>query len=265
MTGYDTMWAALVGGAAGGIAWLVSSILRKRAPNSFVTSKNGNVVSILVVFFLVTTLVQQTSLKQWVRDIIFPPTRLEKQSRELVPAMMNDPDVIRAFSGKSKAEARALGQTLAARGLKRLPFEDLVTWNDIRTTLASSSPELCAALWKGGLQADKLQQALESLPSADLARWMNMSSRAMTLEAKDAPYDNPTEEDRALLFKTVESELNQAERQRFMTSSSKGAALPDEEACWVLTTLQTKAGGNSVDRHTKERILRVLAAMGSPK
>src|SRR5262249_60792902 len=53
---------------------------------------------------------------------------------------LSDPEIQKQLQGKTPEEAKAWGAQMSAKGLKRLPFDDLVAWNDIRTTLAASCP-----------------------------------------------------------------------------------------------------------------------------
>lgn len=187
----------------------------------------------------------------------------------LVPSaaadVLNDPEVQKQLQGKTPEEAKAWGAQMSAKGLKRLPYEDLVAWNDIRTKLAASSPAVCAGFWKGGIDGSHMQQALASLGKEDMDRWTILSTRAIALEAKNAPFPAPAQDDVPQVMKFVMSQLSEADRTRFQTLANKGAGITDEEACWLMTTTLQNLGRSETDQALREHSLRTLASLGAPK
>ena len=178
---------------------------------------------------------------------------------------LNDPEIKKQLEGKTPEEAKAWGAQMSAKGLKRLPFDELVAWNDIRTKLAAGSPSVCAGFWKGGIDASQMQKALSSLSKDDLDRWTVLSTRAIVLEAKNVPYPPAAQDDVPQLMKYVMSQLGEADRTRFQTLASKGAGITDDEACWLMTTTMQALGRSGTDQAARERSLRTLAGLGAPK
>jgi len=178
---------------------------------------------------------------------------------------LNDPEIQKQLQGKTPEEAKAWGALMSAKGLKRLPYDELVAWNAIRTKLAGASPAVCAGYWKGGIAGEEVQKALATLPKEDVDRWTSISTHAMVLEAKDTAYPATTQNDFIEFMKLAASELNEQDRTRFQTLVGKGAAITDEEACWLMTTLLQKAANNGADQAAKERFLRAFAGLSSPK
>ena len=178
---------------------------------------------------------------------------------------LNDPEVQKQLQGKTPEEAQAWGAQMSAKGMKRLPYDELVAWNDIRIKLAAASPAVCAGLWKGGLNGGEMQKALASLGKEETDRWIALSTHAIVLEANNASYPPSQPDDMPQLTKIILSELTEADQGRFKTLANKGANITDEEACWLMTTMLQKANNNSADQAAKERGLRALAALGSPK
>jgi hypothetical protein len=179
--------------------------------------------------------------------------------------IMNDPEIKKQLEGKTPQEAQTWGATMAAKGLKRLPYDDLVTWNDVRTKLAAASPAVCAGFWKGGTDPAQFQKALASLSKDDMDRWTMLQLKALSLEAKNAPFQPSQPEDIPQLTKLVMAELKEEDRAKFQTLAAKGANISDDEACWLMTAMLQHATSNAGDQATKDRALRAFAALGSPK
>jgi hypothetical protein len=200
-----------------------------------------------------------------------PPAAEAAPAAALAPApagaadIMNDPEIKKQLEGKTPQEAQTWGATMAAKGLKRLPYDDLVTWNDVRTKLAAASPAVCAGFWKGGTDPAQFQKALASLSKEDMDRWTMLQLKALSLEAKNAPFQPSQPEDIPQLTKLVMAELKEDDRAKFQTLAAKGANISDDEACWLMTAMLQHATSNAGDQATKDRSLRAFAALGSPK
>jgi len=179
--------------------------------------------------------------------------------------ILKDPEIQKQLEGKTPEEAKVWGVQMLAKGLKRLPYNDLVTWNDIRAKLAASSPAVCSGFWKGGVDGAQMQKALASLSKEDQDRWTVLSTRAIALEAKNAPYPPSAPDDVPQVMKFVMSQLSETDRARFQTLASKGAGITDEEACWLMTSTLQAVGRDGGDQAVRERSIRTLAALGSPK
>lgn len=179
--------------------------------------------------------------------------------------VLNDPEIKKQLEGKTPDEARAWAAQMSAKGLKRLPYDDLVAWNEIRMKMAASSPTVCAGFWKGGIDGAQVQKALSSLGKDDVDRWTTLSTRAMALEAKNTPYPETSPDDIPQLTKLVMSDMSEPDRTKFQTLAGKASNITDEEACWLMTAMLRTAGHNTADQKDKERFLRAFAALGSPK
>lgn len=194
-----------------------------------------------------------------------PPPSSPAPGATTITDIVNDPQFQKELQGKTPAQVEAWAAQLSAKGLKRLPYDDLVAWNTLRTQMAANSPVVCAGFWKGGIGGSQIQKVLTMLGKADTDRWTALSMRAVALEVKNVPYPAISPDYRAQLAKLVMSGLEEGAQTRFQMLAAKGANITDEDACWLMKALLEKAGSKNIDQITRERALRALAALGSPQ
>jgi hypothetical protein len=244
--------AALGGGIGGALGALLGALLLKG-------SKNAAQGVTLVLALIGGRGGAELGKSQGFLDMVHPPTRMEKALRGPGKVIESDPALMARFAGLDSDRARDMGQNLAHQGLKRLPNADLIRWNEIRVLLSQADADVCAALWTGKMTPAGLGVALEKLPDADLNDWVQLSTKAMQLEAAGAALPKANAEALSEGLAQIIAKLPDVDRARYQRSIGKGTDLPDSEACWtMLTTMKTAQLLPPSDR---ESLLRSLAAL----
>jgi hypothetical protein len=170
--------AAAIGGAVGGlIGGLLASLLFGKGGN-----RNATVVIAMVFAIVCARIASEASHGDSLRDLVKPPTRLEKVMRKHYKELEATEGFKRMAKGLDAAAARTRGQELGHAGLKRLATSDLERWNRIKLTMAESSEHLCAGFWTGRIDPIEVQGTLEKLSDADMEDWTEVMMTAMKLE-----------------------------------------------------------------------------------
>lgn len=174
--------------------------------------------------------------------------------------MEANPTFERALKGMNGKEAEAFIQQKTKLGLKRLPYSDLQVWNELRIKLANVSPVLCAGFWTGkGLDGAAIQDAVVKLEEKDGLRWISTSLKAAQLELENAPYVEPDAGAAQRGIQEISDGLSKVDKERYSATQISGVNASDEDACWTLKIVLTKA--ESLKTISPEQFLRALAAL----
>jgi hypothetical protein len=202
---------------------------------------------------------QRVFTSQWLRDLIHPPSKIERALRKHLGILENSPGYKARMAGvKDRAQASAIGKEAAHQGLKRLPGSDLEKWNNLRARLADGSPNLCAGFWSGNLDGNELQATLERLPDAELDDWLRISTLAAKLDL-DNEGEGPAPAD-ALphALDAIYKRLPADDSARFKKDVDAGLSLGKEEGCWAFKVLTKNVA--TLDQPLHEQALRAIAA-----
>lgn len=249
---YYSIAAAAVGGALGGA---IGAVLGKKFKN-----KTAQPVATVVPLVLLAQIVPLIANNPAIKNRIAPPSAFEKLILKGSEEFKDDPTFTNALKGMSGPEASAFTQQKARAGLKRLPYESLKNWNDLRLKLAEVSPALCAGFWTGkGLTGANLQEGLVKLQEDEAVTWVRNSMRAAALEIQEAPFEAPPASAIQTGIESIAKGLSEPDRQRMDGVLGAGVNAPDEEACWTLKVLLK--GAAALADNQKEQFLRALAAL----
>lgn len=248
---YYSILAAGLGGAIGGALGAVLLKVLKRDAQSTA----GQALT-LVPALVLAMLFSQLGVGEKLRDVVSPPSRMERAVRRHGKSLENNAQVKRRLEGAGDASKAA--RELSHLGLRRLSSADLETWHQLRARLADASSVICAGFWSGNVADAQVQAELEKLDDQGLDDWFRVSMAAMLLEAESTaalPADTGLE----ALLGQVMARLPEGERPRLLAAFEAGVGLGDTEACWAMQNIfQTVAGLSGAPR---EAALRSLAAL----
>jgi hypothetical protein len=248
----EVLLAGLGGGVGGGLAGLLAALFKGKVRKDLLS---GLQVALVVVLGGVGA---QLGKSQRVRDWFSPPTRLEVAIRKCEPRMMASA-ALRAHLGKQTAQgSHQAGAELSHAGLKRLPTADLRRWNTLRLALASSSAEVCTALWKGKADPKAMVAVIEDLPEKDIDDWARISTDAMILEAEAAPAPVDTEGFTKGLRALLQA-LPADQATRLQAAFGAGTGLAAGESCWAVRVVMQ--GAESLQPTERDLLLRGLAGL----
>jgi hypothetical protein len=248
---YYSILAAGLGGAIGGaLGALLLKVLRRDAQTA------GGQALTLVPALVLATLFSQLGVGEKLRDVVSPPSRMERAVRRHGKSLENNTQVKRRLEGAGDASKAA--RELSHLGLRRLSSADLATWHQLRARLAEASSVVCAGFWTGRLADAQIQAELEKLDDQGLDDWFRVSMSALQLEAESTtamPADTGLE----ALLEQVMAQLPEGERPRMLQAFEAGVGLGEPEACWAMKNIfQTVA---SLSGAPREAALRSLAAL----
>lgn len=248
---YYSILAAGLGGALGGaLGALLLKVLGRDAQSA------GGQALTLVPALLLATLFSQLGVGEKLRDVVSPPSRMERIVRRHSNALEANPHLKRRLEASS--DKSQVGRELSHLGLRRLSMADMDTWHQLRARLAESSGAICAGFWTGRLAEAQLLAELDKLDDQGLDDWFRVSMTAMLLEAESTaalPADTGLE----ALLEQVMARLPEGERPRMLQAFEAGVGLGEAEACWAMKNIfQTVAGLSGAPR---EAALRSLAAL----
>jgi hypothetical protein len=146
---------------------------------------------------------------------------------------------------------------LAYRGMARLSLPELETSLALRRRLAESSPVVCAGLWKGGIAAADLSEALNRLSSEERRRWTDLYTRAASLEQSAAgPPASISSLRAAHAWSTFLARLPESSRAVIERTSKNGASASADDACAAFRIVASEAGALAPeDRDTLVRVV----------
>jgi hypothetical protein len=242
------------GGALGvGIGFLISQRFSKHFPG-----KNAKAISIVVPAVLFLSLSNSLSTNQHIRDIISPPSRIEKLSRTATKVLTDNPKFKNAVSRMTQEQTHPYIQQLSRQGIKRLSFQELKTWNELRIALAKNSSSICAGFWTGAINSQELMANIDKLNDRDLESWVTISMTAAVLELEQKSYTSPPDSAFEDGLKLIASKLQPEEIDKMSKTMTKGANANNNDACW--TMLKLLEGVELLPPQQQEIFLRSLAS-----
>lgn len=157
--------------------------------------------------------------------------------------------------------AEGYGTQLSRLGIRRLDVEHLLSRVRILKKLYdAASLDVCAAWTLGNVSPDQVMPLLESLDSASLATWAEMSVLAMAAELRGSPPPfTAADEDVTAAFDEISSSLSTLESERFWNVLEGIDSASVSDVCWFGRTMYTVAASLPVARRGK--VLKVLAAL----
>jgi hypothetical protein len=163
---YYSILAAGLGGALGGaLGALLLKVLGRDAQSA------GGQALTLVPALLLATLFSQLGVGEKLRDVVSPPSRMERIVRRHSKALEANPHLKRRLEASS--DKSQVGRELSHLGLRRLSMADMDTWHQLRARLAESSGAICAGFWTGRLAEAQLLAELDGL------RWVALVGRVL--------------------------------------------------------------------------------------
>lgn len=252
-------WLAVIGAGLGGA---IGGALGAGLGAVFVKDpahKKWRGVFAIVPIILLGQMGASLGKSQAVRNLLSPPTRLEKLVHKYGDPLFESSLFKERLAALPADQAAHPAQLWTHAGLKRLDADDLDAWNAIRLKVAKASKPLCAGLWTGKLDIGLFVSELQKLPDPDLDAWARLSVNAMRreLESKGVPSSDPKALGRAI--SAIRARLPAAAATRFDSDLKQGIAVSDDEACWAFVTLA--GGAVTLESSEREGLLRTLAAL----
>jgi hypothetical protein len=163
------------------------------------------------------------------------------------------------FKGKSPEEARAAGQQLAARGLSRLPAEDLKHRAELLLDFTGrADTKVCGRWAKGGATGEELIAMIAQLDSVALDGWVDLSLRSTVAEVRQTPAAFAgTQADIGKLFERLPTVMTAKESERFFAVMAKFDKASPKDACWFGRELYVAA--LALKPEERDHALRTLA------
>jgi hypothetical protein len=244
--------SVLFAAGGGALGAGIGALLSKRISN-----KNARAIAIVIPAVFFGQLANHLSENQNVRDIISPPSRMEKSSRTTMKALVDNPKLKGAISGMTRQQMHPYIQQLTRQGLRRLSFQELKTWNALRIKMARNSISMCSAFWTGVLNHEDLTQSLEKLRDQELDAWLRISATAAILELEQKPFAPPPDSAFQNGIEQIALKLQPEETERMNRTRAKGTDADSKEACWTL--LKLLEGVELLPQPQQEIFLRSLA------
>jgi hypothetical protein len=146
---------------------------------------------------------------------------------------------------------------LAYRGMARLSLPELETSLSLKRRLADSSPAVCAGLWKGGIAAADLTEALNRLSPEEQRRWTDLHTRAASLEqSANGPAASISNLQAAHAWSTLLARLPESSRAVIERTSRNGASASADDACAAFRIVASEAAALALeDRNTLLRVV----------
>lgn len=242
-------FAVAISAIFGAIGGLVGAYFRQKIQN--------RVLQLVAVAVSIVVFVQLGGL---IYPYLRPTSKFDRLVRNSPGEYQSHPALIKALQGMSRAEAQAFTQEKARLGLRRLSFEELKAWNDLRLKLAMISPALCAGLWTGkGLANETVQKAVAELPETEGHKWIELSLKAAILEIENQSAPEVDMEAMQTTIQKISEGLSREDRQRFSAVLISGVNANDDDACWAMQKLLETA--QSIPDPEQEPYLRALATL----
>ena len=146
---------------------------------------------------------------------------------------------------------------LAYRGMARLSLPELETSLALRRRLADNSPAVCAGLWKGGIAAADLTEALNRLSPEERQKWTDLHTRAASLEqSANGPPASISNLQAARAWSTFLARLPESSRAVIERTSKNGASAPADDACAAFRIVSSEAA--TLAPEDRDTLLRVV-------
>ena len=163
------------------------------------------------------------------------------------------------------AVSKTMGRELVARGMRRLPDDELETMQQLRAKTAETSERTCVCFWDptGCSEADVLA-GLARLSEPDLVTWARLSAAAGVAELENKPAPASSENDLAEGLVAIGATLSEAQRTRFDTIVNPPDKQPPSKAdqCFAVRTMF--AGAEKLPRPERLKFTRALFSLGAP-
>ena len=222
----------------------------------FFTGKFAKTLCRIVPLIICMDIAQPIAEYFHVSDLFIPPTKVELAVRK----WQSGPDsefLIKATAKMSKAEATNFWQEKVRLGMKRLSYDDLKLWNQIRIKLAKASPALCADFWTGkGAGSGLINTTLNSLANEDVQNWFAISLKAGNLEIQNAPFTLASGDTFKEGVDKIGETLDPLEYTKFYGVLRARKDPSDEDACWVIMKILNFADAQSPKE--QENFLKAL-------
>jgi hypothetical protein len=162
-------------------------------------------------------------------------------------------------------EGKVMGRDLVARGMRRLPDEEMETMQQLRMKAAESSERTCACFWDpaGCTEAD-VMDGLARLSQPDLVTWARLSAAAALAELENKTAPASSEDDLAEGLTAIGATLSDAQRARFeaIINPPDPKQPPSKaEQCFAVRTMF--AGGAKLPSPARLKFTRALFALGA--
>jgi len=244
----------LLAGAGGALGAGIGVLIGKRFSNKY-----AKTVLVVIPVVLFSQLANHLSENQNIRDIISPPSRMEKFARTTTKFVTENPKFKNAVSRMPREQIRPFVQQLTRRGLKRLSFQELKTWNSLRIKMASNSNALCSGFWTGEINSQELAANLDKFNDQELNSWLTISMTAAVSELEESPFTPPPDSALQEGIKLIASKLKPAEIDRMGNTLAAGTKVNNDDACW--TMLKLLKGAELLSPQQQEIFLRSLASL----
>jgi hypothetical protein len=246
--------AGIGGGLGAGFGYLISRCFSNRF-----SSQKAKAIVIVIPVILFGQLGSRLADNQNIQDIISPPSRVEKLSRTKLKMLVENPKFKNAISQMTAEQRHPYIQQLTKRGLKRLTFQELKTWNSLRIKMAKSSQLLGAGFWTGEINPKELAANLERLGDQDLSAWVDTIMAAAVSELEEKPFAPSPDPALQEGIELISSRLNPDEKARMAKVLESGVKANPADACWVMLILLE--GVESFSQPQQEVFLRSLASL----
>lgn len=221
--------------------------------------KKAKSIALVIPVLLFSRISKELAKNQSIRDQILQPSRIELFSRESARLLINNKNFRKEVSGMSQQEVRVFSQQQTRKGLKRLSFNDLIKWNDLRIRLAKVNKNVCAYFWTSKISPQEITNTLEKLSDAELKSWLKVSMTALVLELDQSSFTPPPENALEIGIQQIASTMKEDEVVRMKSALQAGVSASKDDACW--TMMKILNGAKNFTKKDKEDFLRSLSSL----
>jgi hypothetical protein len=240
-------------GVGGGFGAVIGYFIGKRFSN-----KTARTIAIIVPAVLFGQIANILSENQNVRDLISPPSRIDKISRTTAKILADNQLFKSSVSRMTREQRRSYTQQLSGKGIKRLSFSELKTWNELRAKMAKNSASLCSGFWTSGIQAQELFANLEKLSDQEIQTFLTISMTAAVSELEQKPFTPPPDSALSDGMNAIAAKLSPKEIDRMDETCKMGIRADKSDACWIM--LKLMEGVELLPQQQQEEFLKSLAS-----
>lgn len=148
-------------------------------------------------------------------------------------------------------------------GLKRLEYDDLKKWRDIKYKTLTLSDDICEKIANGEATANDIYNYNKMLSPDDVATWMDIQIKAASLEMKRYEYFAPSEKDFNKALNIILENLTKEDRLKFNDIYRFKKMGTPEDLCFASKVLYGKPKGLTPDLENK--YLKYLSSKANEK
>lgn len=253
MTLIHFLWGALLGATSAIVAIALSFAFLK----SFKVRLISSLSLCLLLFTALYVVLEDSKWETKFYEIGIPHYRIKNIMNTHMLALTSVQSVRKELAKMNTEEQKAFLQKITGAGVKRLSTPDLITWNEIRSKLASSDEQFCTGLYTGKLDEETLWRSFAKLDDSDVRVWTQIMIESGRREWEKVDFKSPEVSSLQKGLESIARSLPKEESERLVTVLALGTSNSDESACWAMKKILH--GTNDLPADLKEDFLRSLA------